>query len=388
MSIKVFLFGSEHQTQAMNLMFAQAEDIEVVGSSEDENTVLEDIRRMNADVLMTYIDGSGPVYRVTQQVYMLCPQCINFSLTSKRILERESARIIQNGIQYIYEDTIGEEELIAYIKNANTVEKNRKSALEEGKFNMTTSKVYTFYSPKEGMGKSTFVINYAVELAKRKKNVIVLDLDLQFGDINILTNIESKETIAEMLQERSNPTIDTIRQYVTYHKSGVNILCAPRNLEYAEKINSQQIEKIITALRSYYDFILIDAPSTFGELAYACFEQSNGILIAVRPDISSLNHAKKAITVLEAVGQKDRISLLCFDFMKKLSIDEKKIEAALGIPVWLNVPYDYKVAVEALNQGEPIATMYPKSALAKTYSYAADMLVKPGKANRRGRRKK
>lgn len=382
--IRVFLYGQPEQMQVFRQMLKKSDEISVVGTTDKEQEVLDELRRKKADVLLTYVDESPALYRTTQQVYMLCPQCINFALAPKALCESASAKMVQNGIHYIYEDSLDESELISYLQNACTVEASRRSALEDGSSELTSSQVICFYGPKDGLGKSTFLMSYAVELARRRQRVIIVDADLRFGDIHLLAKIENKETMAEMLQERSSPTIDIIRQYISYHRSGVNILCAPRNVEYAEKIQAKQIETIISALRPYYDYILLDTASGFDEIAYTCCEQSNKVYMGVRPDISSLNHAKMILSLLESLGHKDKIRLLFFELPKRGEIDLAKTEQVLGVSAEYAVPYDNKAAVQALNQGEPVASMFPRSALAKACRNAAEQtLEKPEKRKKK-----
>lgn len=376
MAIRVFLYGLPAHTGAMRQMFSKSGDINVVGETDSENRVLDSISKLNADVLMMYIDGSTSNYRVAEQVYMLRPQCLNFALSSREVYERESANITQNGIQYIYEDTLTDDQLVAYVKNAYTIERNRKMALNGGGSDVTAARVLSFYSPKNGLGQTTFLTSLAVQLTAKRRKVIVLDFDLQFGDVNTVTGIETKETLAELLQEQSSPTIDIVRQYVIYHKSGTSILCAPRNAEYAEKIQSVQIEKIITALRPYYDYILIDASSVFNDISFTCFEHSSRIFLLTRADISSLKHTKKVISLLESLGQEEKIHLLLSDIGKSSRIDKGSVEKTLGYPVWHVIPRDEKSAVEAMNQGEPIVSLFPKSAVSKACTAAADLLLK------------
>lgn len=375
MAIRVFLYGLPAHTGAMRQMFGKTGDIVVVGETDSENKVLDSISRLNADVLLMYIDGSTSNYRVAEQVYMLRPQCLNFALSSKAVYERESLNISQNGIQYIYEDTLTDEQLIAYVKNAYTIERGRKMALNGGGTE-TAAKVLTFYSPKSGLGQTSFLTSLAVELTMKRRKVIVLDFDLQFGDLNTVLGIETKETLAELLQEQSSPTIDIVRQYVVYHKSGTSVLCAPRNAEYAEKIQSEQIEKIITALRPYYDYILIDTSSVFNDISFTCFEHSNSIFLVTKPDISLLKHTKKVISLLESLGQDEKIHLLLSDLGKNSRIGRDAVEKTLGHPVWHVVPRDEKSAVEAINQGEPLAALFPKSAVSRACADAADMILK------------
>lgn len=386
MSIKVYLYGQPAQVHVLGQMLKDAEDITVAGVSDNENKLLDELRRSGADLLLTYLDGSAATYRVTQQVYMLCPRCINFALIPESIREKEAAKILQSGIHYLYDDSINEADLASYIKNAYAVENTRRIAMEGGKSDLTKSRVQTFYSPKGGIGTTTFLLSYAVELAKKKQKVMLLDFDLQFGDIGLMTNIDTKETMAEMLQERSTPTIDTIRQYISYHKSGVNILCAPKNVEYADKIQGSQLERIITALRPYYDYILIDTSHNFNEITYTCCEQSTNVFISVRPEISSITHAKQIVSLLDNLNQKEKVQAIYFEMEKNGEIDAAKTGGVLGVPIWQTVPFDQKTAVDSLNQGEPAVNLFPRSALAKAIAKAAKGSFKPeGEPRKRAR---
>lgn len=375
MTVKVFLYGQPAHTDALKQMFGKTGAVTVVGETDNENKVLESIAKLEADVLMMYIDGSASHYRVAEQVYMLRPQCLTFALASRETCGRESANIVQNGIQYIYEDTVTDSELVAYVKNAYTIENNRQKVLK-GRGAETAAKVLTFYGPKSGLGQTTFLTDLALQLTGKKRKVIVLDFDLQFGDVATALGMETKETLAELLQEQSSPTIDIVRQYVAYHKSGTGVLCAPRNAEYAEKIQSPQIEKIITALRPYYDYILIDLGAEFNDLSYTCFEQSNSIFLLARADIASLKNAKRVIALMESLGQADKLRLVLSDIGKNSRIDVGAAEKALGRAAWLTLPRDEKSAVEAMNQGESVAALFPRSSLAKAFVRAADGILK------------
>ena len=60
----------------------------------------------------------------------------------------------------------------------------------------------------------------AAQLTKRtKKKVVLVDLDLQFGDVSVFLNIVPKKTIAELVQERGKLTIDLIESYLSPHIS-------------------------------------------------------------------------------------------------------------------------------------------------------------------------
>jgi pilus assembly protein CpaE len=76
------------------------------------------------------------------------------------------------------------------------------------------SRVITIFGNKGGIGKSVIAANLAVAAATRYKNqVALLDLDLQFGDISLMMNINPRKTIAELMLESGELTADLLEEY-------------------------------------------------------------------------------------------------------------------------------------------------------------------------------
>ncbi len=375
MATRIYLFGQSSGFQIAKQLISKQEDFLIVGESDNELTALNDIDNLKADIALYYVDGSSGVYRVAQQAYMLNPNCVNIALIPDHIQQNELGNILQNGIRYVVTSEEASARLIGVLKNAATIETNRMAVLRDTSSLITNCQVFTFYSPKDGLGRTTFLTNLGLLLAKKKKKVAILDFDLQFGDVNILTGIESRETVAELLQEQHNPTIETIRQYVSIHDSGLNILCAPRNPEYAEEIESYQLEKIITALRTYYDYILIDTSTQFNDALLTCCELSAKIMFFTRADIAALKQSKKAISLLTSLGQKEKVQLFLYGYEKGNRIQKSDISRVLALDIWHEVPLDAKNATESINQGVLLAQAYPRSALTKACQDAANKLT-------------
>lgn len=375
MAARVYLFGQSSAFQNIKPLISAQEDFVLVGESENELTALNDFTNLKADLVIYYVDGSSSVYRVAQQAYMLKPTCVNIALVSSRIEQEELGSILQNGIRYVVSAEEASTKLIGVLKNAITIETNRMSVLRDSSSLNANCQVFTFYGTKDGLGRTTFLTNLGLMIAKKKKKVAILDFDLQFGDVNVLTGIESRETVAELLQEQSNPTIDAIRQYISIHASGLNILCAPRNPEYAEKIESHQLEKIIMALRTYYDYILIDTSTQFNEALLTCCELSNKVIFFAKADIANLKQSKKAISLLNSLGQKEKILLCLCGYDKGSRIQKADISRVLGVDIWQLIPHDAKNTTEAINRGELLAKAFPRSSVSKTCQEAADKLV-------------
>lgn len=391
MAARVYLFGQAHGLQEAKRLIRAQGDFEIVGESDNELTALNDIGNLKADIALYYIDGSSGVYRVAQQAYMLKPNCVNVALLPPHTGQEEFSNILQNGIRYVVNADEINDKLIGVLKNADTIESNRMAVLRDSSNLITNCQVFTFYGAKDGLGRTTFLTNLGLLLAKKKKKVAILDFDLQFGDVNVLTGIESRATVAELLQEQSNPTIEAIRQYVSIHESGLNILCAPRNPEYAEKIESDQIEKIITALRTYYDYILIDTATQFNDILLTCCELSTKIMFFTRADIAMLKQSKKAVSLLTSLGQKEKILLCLYGYEKGNRIQKNDVSRVLAVDIWQEIPLDSKSTTEAINQGMLLAQISPRSAVTKSCQSAANKLTESSNmtaAKKSGRKRK
>lgn len=63
------------------------------------------------------------------------------------------------------------------------------------------AKTISVISGKGGVGKSNIALNFSLELIKNKKKVLLFDLDVGMGNIDILCGLHAKKTIIDMFTE-------------------------------------------------------------------------------------------------------------------------------------------------------------------------------------------
>src|SRR5690625_5150296 len=80
------------------------------------------------------------------------------------------------------------------------------------------AKTISIVSGKGGVGKSNFAINFALQLIHLNKRVIIFDLDIGMGNIDILLGLQAKKTVIDMLEQKLS--IEEIIEY------------GPKNLAY------------------------------------------------------------------------------------------------------------------------------------------------------------
>lgn len=375
MKINVLLISKSENTLGAMRRMIQDEDIEVVGETSGGVKALDKIENTSPDIIiMTLGGGDTDVLNLTERIILHKPRTFVILLTETMDMEimKEAIRV---GAHNITEFPTSEKSFGEYIKSVYNSEMTRLNSLVEKQNISWMSRVITVFGSKGGLGKTTIATNIAVKLAQSRKKVALVDLDLQFGDIHIFLDIEPKETIAELVQDVYTPNIDTVRSYMAVHSSGVHVLCAPKSPEYAEVVSPDKVQSLLSLLRSYYDYVIIDTPPSFNEVTMTAIESSSTVLFVTGLDVSILKNSKLSLSLFESLRQKEKVRVLVNRAVEINTITLNDVQRIIGCPIWAKIPSDYKVAVTALNRGVPFIISAPKTKLSLAVADVANLLL-------------
>lgn len=367
------LFGSQNSCNQLKQYLGRDEEINVVASTYSDSEVLDGINQFSPDMIVL-TDTSAMALRTCNQIYLLRPRCVPIVITDSDDSETLQ-RLMQAGIHYVFNTKISAGELLTEIKGIYTNEANRIVSLENTGARTSKSRVISVFGPKSGLGKTTLAVNLAIRLAQNNRNkVAVVDYDTQFGDVSSHFDvIKSKDTIIELLQEQANPNIDTLRQFLGVHISGVHYLAAPFNPEDAGAISAEQAERIISTLRVYFDYVIVDLSGEFNDIVAGCLDISSNIILVSGSDVPALTNTKKTLSIVRALTDEEKIRVVVGKYGEGSSrIGE--ISKTLSVPVWAAVPDDRKLAMGAVNQGRPVLLTNPSSKMARSIAKMADEL--------------
>ncbi len=279
----------------------------------------------------------------------------------------------QYGIRKVLElDNVEAKDFSANISTVYKLEQQRILDTNEGK--KVRCKALGFFGGKGGTGKTTLAIGVAAQLAKQGKRVMLLDLDLQFGDVAMALDIDTKNSIVDLVQDRAGITIENINGFAVEHGSGMSVLCAPKSSEFAEFVTPNHVERIIDIMRPYYEYIIVDLPASFNDATITALENCEEIFMVYNNEILSLNNAKVCYLILEQLHQREKLRFVINKFEKGL-IGVKDFEEMFGINVFASVPADYSAALTCINKGAPVTVAQPKSELAKGIVSIADKII-------------
>jgi pilus assembly protein CpaE len=209
------------------------------------------------------------------------------------------------------------------------------------------------------------------------RKVALIDLDLQFGDVGVFLDIDAKDTLAELVRDNNNLDIDTIRNYMVLHSSGVHVLCAPNSPEYADIVTGSHVERLINSVKAYYDFVIVDTPPSLSECVLTAIECSSLVMFVLGLDISVLRNAKICLNLMESLQQTDKISIVINREVDG-SVTLKDLQRIITRPIMARFQSDWKLAVSSLNKGVPFVINAPNSGLSKTMSQLAQGILGAG----------
>jgi pilus assembly protein CpaE len=239
-------------------------------------------------------------------------------------------------------------------------------------------KVVTIMSPKGGAGKTMTSTNVALTLAgwsPDPSRVVVLDADLQFGDICISLQVDPKHTIVDVARDVDKLDEDLLANLLARHSSGMRVLSAPLEPSLADEVSTQVVVKTIGMLKRMFDYIVIDTAPFLDEPVLSILERSDVVLLVVDMDLPSVKNAKLALDTLRLIKFPfEKINLVLNRVNSKARLDIDELERSLGLEVMAAISSD-KLVPRAVNEGEPVVSLYPRSRVARDLRSVARLAV-------------
>ena len=234
---------------------------------------------------------------------------------------------------------------------------NKKKSLSKVQDQQINTRIFTVFSTKGGVGKTTIASNLAVAMARTtKKRVALIDLDLQFGDVAVMLNLSLKNTIYDLVKDLKEMDSDMIEDYLVTHFSGVNVLPAPAKPEYSEFIDAKHIERILNLLIGSYHYIIIDAAASFNETVLTALDMSERILCISTLDLPTIKNMKVGLDLMDSLKYPhEKIHVVLNKASEQFGVKFKEFEQTIGHPVWAYIPEDSHTVITSATKDCPLS---------------------------------
>ena len=172
------------------------------------------------------------------------------------------------------------------------------------------SYILTLANQKGGVGKTTTAVNLAAFLGKKKKKVLVIDLDPQ-GNATSGLGINKGELEGTIYDVIVN---DVDIKDTIWESSADNVWICPTNINLAgaeiELVNvmsrEQVLKNAIKPIKGEYDYIIIDCPPSLSILTINALTASDGIVIPIQGEYYALEGVSQLIHTINLV--RDRLN--------------------------------------------------------------------------------
>ena len=229
------------------------------------------------------------------------------------------------------------------------------------------------FSSKGGCGTSFLATNLA---ASNSDRTVLVDLNLQAGDLPLFLGVDPKYSFADMAENRMRLDDSLINSFTTPFSSHLSLLAAPKEADLADEIEPEHVFEVLQRLRESFDYIVLDPQHTFDSITLAALDQSDEIVLVLTLDIPAIRSTQRALEIFDRLGYpRKKIRIVVNRWSKQIDLDLRQVEKFLGEPVIGFVPSDYQTAVTSINLGRPLVQSEPNSKIALEIKRIAQTLA-------------
>ena len=357
------------------------EDIEVVGLAGDGREGLAEAHRLQPDIVLT--DVNMPVMdgiQLTERLATELPQspAIIMSVQGERDYLR---RAMQAGAREYLVKPFSHDELVAAIRRVHQLEQKKgvTSVRGDGQPAAPTrpAEVIVLFSGKGGVGKTLVATNLAVALANETDSRVgLVDLDLQFGDVGVMLNLDHSRSITDIVDAGDGLDADILHEILAPGPGDIRVLLAPISPELADLVTTEHVKSVLTELRKMCDYIIVDTPCQLAEQNLEVIEMAQRVVVLTTLTIPSIKDAKLSLKVLESLNIEPSSILLVVNRQDGHSdFNRDSIEQNLGHPVAAQLPYDARTVSEAITRGSPFVTLQPEAEISRSLRELVGLIV-------------
>jgi pilus assembly protein CpaE len=238
-----------------------------------------------------------------------------------------------------------------------------------------TSRIYSVFAPKGGVGKTTIAFNLAVALGQADQRTVLIDGSLQFGDLRSLLKVPvDAPSILDLPTDRVAES--DLQDVLWRDPSGIDILLAPPRVEMAEMVTARDLDKILSLLRRVYGSIVIDMSSALNDINLSFLDLSDTIVEIVTYDSTTIHNTIAVADAFRMIGYPaSKVRYLVNRADSPGGIDPGDLERALGRVPEHRVVSDGRLVVQSNNEGVPFVLADPNAPISQDLTRIASELL-------------
>jgi pilus assembly protein CpaE len=231
--------------------------------------------------------------------------------------------------------------------------------------------VFVFLGAKGGVGTTTAAVNIATALAKIG-STLVIDLHLAGGDAALFLGTDSHFSVIDALENTHRLDAAFFRGLVAHTKAGPDLL-ASADRAALTSVDPPRVRTLIEFAAHHYRYTVIDIPRSDAAVLDS-LEGAATIVIVANQELATIRSAGRVASAMRQRYGKDKVAVVLSRSDRQAEIGLDDLKGAVGGPIKYVFPSDYRLAVGALNRGQPLV-IEGKTALASAFQAFARELA-------------
>jgi pilus assembly protein CpaE len=252
---------------------------------------------------------------------------------------------------------------------------DRVAAKLAGAQGQSAGKVLAFMPCKGGSG-ATFIATNLASLLAQQHQVLLIDLNLQFGDaLSFVSDAKAGTTLADLATSIERMDSALLAASTIKVDAGFSVLAAPEDLSRAAEVKAEHIEAIIRLAVTQYDFVLIDLPLGLNALSIRALDWAQRIFAVLQPGLPYLRNANKLMQTFKSLGYPPTRTQAIVNRMEKNSeIGLAEVRRLLGNVELHALPDAPRDVPLSINRGVPLVSLSKSHAVSRSLADLAQQL--------------
>lgn len=381
--IKILLVDDIAETrESIKKLLAFEPDFKVVGSAGTGREGVQQAKELRPDIIimdinmpdMDGLEAAGVITKAvpTAGVIMMSVQNDSDYMT----------RAMLAGARFFLSKPVNMDQLYNTIRNVymqyEPIRERMRQIEDSGITNLVSTKkqagdgeraghIIVVYSPQGGAGCTTIATNLANGLMREGVKVLLVDADLQFGDVGMFLNLTAQSTISDIAEDVDDLDTEFLDNIVVTHDSGLKALLGPPRPALADEIRERYpdaVKEIIAKINTYYDFIVIDTSSTLDAVNIPLLDMATKIVLVANPTLPSVKNTRLILDLFDQLAYPQEKVVLALNRAsqergrKGAAISAERIENWLKRPIKVQIPAGVEKSIlSAINKGVPVIAL-------------------------------
>jgi len=217
-----------------------------------------------------------------------------------------------------------------------------------------TGEMVAVLGPKGGTGKTLTACNLAGALAASGQSVVIVDLDLQFGDVGLALGLKPEQTIYDLATSGGTLDAEKVEDFLLEHESGLRALLAPRRPDHAGAVTVDFVRELFDTLMQMADYVVVDTPPGFTPEVIAAIDKSTQICVVAMLDSLSLKNTKLGLETLDLMEyDPGSIKVVLNRADSRVGVTPEDVSSLLGRMPDVRVP-SHRDITRSVNEARPI----------------------------------